>query len=202
MKLYFSPTSPYVRKVRVFALATGLDARIERVDVELSPVKPSATLNRDNPLGKVPALVTDDGEALYDSRVICEYLDTLHEGARLVPEQGPARWRALRRQALADGLLDAAVAARYETALRPERLRWPEWEEGQLGKVRRAVDALEQEIDALSGVDIAAIAAGCALGYLDFRYPGERWRDGHPRLAQWFEHFAGRASMQATAPPG
>ncbi|MFO1351987.1 MAG: glutathione S-transferase N-terminal domain-containing protein [Gammaproteobacteria bacterium] len=201
MKLHYSATSPYVRKVLVLVLETGLDKRIERVSRAMSPIAPDAELNRDNPLGKVPALVLDEGTVLYDSRVICEYLDTLHGGARWFPAPGPARWNALRRQALGDGILDAAVLTRYETFLRPEAYRWPEWINGQKQKFTRALDALETEADNLQGVlDIGTVAIACALGYLDFRYADEHWRNHRPKLAAWFDAFAKRPALAQTKP--
>ena len=179
---------------------TGLASRIEIRDQAVSPVSPNDAVAAANPLGKIPCLVTDDGEALYDSRVIAEYLDGLHGGARLFPAGGEARWRTLRRQALSDGIMDAAVAARYEAVLRPEAYRWGGWIEGQKRKVARGLDRLEAEAADLDSVDIGLIAAGCALGYLDFRYPDWPWRPGRPRLAAWFERFDARASMQQTRP--
>lgn len=202
MKLYLSRMSPFVRKVVVAAAETGLLDRIQIAEVTVSPVTANAEVNRDNPLGKIPCLVTDDGMALYDSPVICEYLDGLHAGSKLFPAAGPERWTALRRQALADGLLDAAILARYEVALRPEERRWPEWIQGQKSKVARALDALEAEADRLGDrVDIGTIAIGCALGYLDFRFPEDNWRQGRPRLAAWYARFAERPSMQQSRPP-
>ena len=199
MKLLYSPASPYVRKVRVLAIEAGLMDRIELAKVTITPVGPDAALCASNPIGKIPTLVLDDGGALYDSRVICEYLDGLHDKNRMFPEHGEARWTALRRQALADGILDAAVGTRYETFLRPEELRWAEWVEGQLQKVRRSLDALE--VEALGeGLDIGTISVACALGYLDFRYAQEGWRDSRPRLAAWYEGFSARASMSDTRP--
>jgi glutathione S-transferase len=199
MKLHYNPASPYVRKVRVLALETGLMGDIELVSVTLTPTSPDANLCSDNPIGKIPTLVREDGGALYDSRVICEYLDSLHDSARMFPNNGEARWTAVRRQALADGILDAAVGTRYETFLRPEEHRWPDWVDNQMAKVRRSLDVLESE--SLVGlVDIGTISVACALGYLDFRYPDEAWRDSRPRLAAWFEEFAGRSSMVETAP--
>ena len=145
--------------------------------------------------------MTDDGQALFDSRVICEYLDSRHGGAKLFPAAGPARWTALRRQAQADGILDAGILARYETLLRPEERRWPDWVAGQKAKMARALDALEQEAGSFgAAVDIGTIALGCALGWLDFRYAADDWRAGRPRLAGWFEGFAARPSMTATVP--
>lgn len=199
MKLHYSPHSPYVRKVRVLAIETGLMDRIDLAEVTITPVGPDAGLCADNPVGKIPTLVRDDGGALYDSRVICEYLDGLHGGARMFPENGEAHWTALRRQALADGILDAAVGTRYETFLRPENLRWPDWVDGQMQKVRRSLDELEGE-PLGDTVDIGTISVACALGYLDYRYPDEGWRDSRPRLAAWYEKFAARPSMSETRP--
>ena len=201
MKLYSAAPSPFVRKVRILVMETGLSDRVEEVDAKITPINPSDDLNQANPIGKIPALATDDGMTLFDSRVICEYLDTQHRGAKMFPANGAARWTALRRQALADGVLDAGVNTRYETFLRPEEQRWPEWIDGQKGKIRRGVDALEAEVDTFGDtVDVGTIAAACALGYLDFRFPDDDWRDGHPKLAAWFEAFSARPSMQATVP--
>lgn len=199
MRMYSSPTSPYVRKVRVSAHELGLDARLERIDITLSPVNPHRELLTRNPLGKIPALLTDSGETLYDSPVICEYLDSLAGGGRIFPAEAPARWVALRRQALADGLIDATVLVRYETAVRPATLQWPQWIEGQFLKVRTALDVLEQ--DTLEGpFDIGAISIACALGYLDFRFPEERWRETRPRLAAWYATASTRPSLVSTRP--
>lgn len=201
MKLYHSPASPFVRKTLVVAHEAGLADRIEIATVALSPVAANADLNRENPLGKIPALVLDDGSTLFDSRVVCEYLDTLHGGPRLFPATGPDRWTALRRQALADGLLDAAILCRYESALRPAERRWADWVDAQRGKFRRAIDALEGEAAGFGEtVDVGTIAAACALDYLDFRSLDDGWGDGRPRLAAWLERFVRRPSMQATRP--
>ena len=199
MKLHFATASPYVRKVRVLAIETGLADSIELAKVAITPVGPDADLCADNPIGKIPTLVRDDGAALYDSRVICEYLDGLHDGSRMFPEGGEARWTALRRQALADGILDAAVNTRYETFLRPENFRWPDWVDGQMQKMRRGLDALEAE-PLGETVDIGTISVACALGYLDFRYPDEGWRDERPKLTAWYEMFSARPSMSETLP--
>lgn len=199
MKLHYNPASPYVRKVRVLAIETGLMEQIDLAPVTITPVGPDRDLCADNPIGKIPTLVRDDGSALFDSRVICEYLDGLHQRERVFPEGGEARWTALRRQALADGMLDAAVGTRYETFLRPESLRWPDWVDGQMQKVRRSLDELED--DSLGEtVDIGTISVACALGYLDFRYPQEGWRASRPKLAAWFEKFSARESMIETRP--
>ncbi len=197
MKLRYSPTSPYVRKVTVCAAETGLSGRIERIPT--LPFDPASDLVSDNPLGKVPALITDDGERLYDSRVICEYLDSLHGGPRLFPEP-PARWTALRRQALGDGILDAAVLIVLERRREPA-LQSTAFIDRQMSKIGAALDALEAECDAFGEtVDIGAITIGCALGYLDFRFPDEDWRADQPKLAAWFARFAERPSMVESAP--
>jgi glutathione S-transferase len=202
MKLRFSPTSPFVRKVMVVALETGLAEQIERLPTAVAPTKFNAEVARENPLVKVPALTTDDGAVLYDSPVICEYLDTLHDGAKLFPPAGKARWLALRQQALGDGMLDAAILGRYEI-LRPQEYQWQDWIDAQLRKVRGALAALEIEVESGEfggALTIGQIAIGCALGYLDFRYASEGWRARHRRLAAWFDEFSARKSMQLTVP--
>lgn len=202
MKLIHSPASPFVRKVRVLAIECGLDRNIELKPVTVSPVNPNPEVARENPLVKVPALVLDDGTALYDSCVICEYLDTLHSGTKYFPS-GAMRWTALRQQALCDGVMDSAVLCRMEGALRPPEKQWDAWRSGQLYKISNALAALERETASLAGeLTIGGIAAGCALGYLDFRIPELDWRARHPPLAAWFATFAKRPSMQQTVPAG
>jgi glutathione S-transferase len=199
MKLFYATASPFVRKVMVLAIETGIVDDIELVRVAVLPTNPNPDVCAGNPVGKIPTLVRDDGGALYDSRVICEYLDSLHGGTPMFPEGGEARWTAVRRQALADGIMDAAVGARYETFLRPEALRWKDWVDGQMGKARRGLDVLDGE--RLGGtLDIGTIAIACALGYMDFRYPNEGWRDSRPGLAAWFEEMSARPSMTRTVP--
>jgi glutathione S-transferase len=201
MKLRHSPLSPYVRKVMILAIECGLAGRIEKIPTAVLPVKPNDELKPENPLVKIPALTTDAGETLYDSPVICEYLDSLHGGTKMFPGAGPARWTALRRQALGDGILDAAILCRYEMTARPKELQWGDWIEGQMRKVRGALDALEGE--RLDGVfDIGTITIACALGYLDFRFPDEGWRKTRPRLAAWFAEMSKRPSIKETVPQG
>lgn len=204
MKLRYSPTSPFVRKVLVLAIETGLDNRIERVPTTVMPVEPNEDLSHENPLMKLPTLATDDGAVLFDSRVICEYLDGLHSGPKLFPAAGKARWTALRQQALGDGMLDAGVLNRYETAVRPKDKYWAEWSAGQMRKIRNALTVLDgtAKDGGFGGLlTIGQIATGCALGYLDFRYAGEGWRERHPNLAKWYADFAKRKSMLTTVPP-
>lgn len=200
MKLYYSPSSPYVRKVSIVALETGLDGRIERIPAATTPVAPNEAVAKANPLAKVPTLVTDDGEMLFDSRVICEYLDSLHQGTKLFPA-GAARWRALRLQALGDGLLDAALLVRYEGFLRPEDKRWKDWADGQMIKVRGALADIEKLAPGFGDtLDIGTISVACALGYLDFRYEDMNWRGSHPQTAAWATRFFARPSVKATVP--
>jgi glutathione S-transferase len=202
MKLRVNRASPFARKARILAREAGLTARVEEIETPVSPVAPNDALARDNPLVKIPALVTDAGETLYDSRVICEYLDTLHAGRKFFPGACPQRFAALRRQALTDGILDAAVLCRYEMAVRPEALRWSEWTEGQKRKILGGLDALEAEAGSWGDAfEIGQIGAACVCGYLDFRFADLNWRAGRPRLAAWFARASQRASVHDTAPP-
>lgn len=201
MKMYVNQASPFARKARILAREAGIADRIEEIETIVSPVKANEALARDNPLVKIPALVTDGGETLFDSRVICEYLDTLHRKPKLFPGRGPRRFAALRLQALTDGVLDAAVLCRYEGAVRPEALRWRDWIDGQKRKIFGALDALEAEADPWGEeFKIGQIGAACACGYLDFRFPDWNWRSGRPQLAAWFERASRRPSVSATAP--
>jgi glutathione S-transferase len=201
MKLFFSPASPYVRKVMVVASELGLTDRIEKLPSAASPIKADQTVTPHNPTGKVPTLLTDDGVSLFDSRVICEYLDGIDGTQRIFPAAGPARWNALREQAIGDGLLDAALLSRYETFMRPEELRWDAWITGQLTKIDVSLAAIEAAADGFgSRVDIGTITMACALHYLDFRFGHRPWRDANPRTAAWFETFSQRPSMTASSP--
>ncbi|MBS9478701.1 glutathione S-transferase [Ancylobacter radicis] len=204
MKLIHAPTSPFVRKVMVVAIETGLAGTLEIEFNPASPLQRDPALTGANPLGKIPALVLEDGTTLYDSRVICEYLAATAGDTTLFPAPGPARWQALTQQALGDGLLDAAIANRYETVMRPAELRWPGWTQAQLAKVTGALDAIEEMAQTgligLTVHHIGLITLGCALGYLDFRYADLGWREGRPAAAQWFAAFDERPAMAATRP--
>ena len=201
MKLYTNKASPFARKVRVLVRETGLAGRVEETETVVSPIAANETLARDNPLVKIPSLVTDAGETLFDSRVICEYLDTLHTGRKFFPASGPQRFTALRRQSLTDGILDAAVLCRYETAVRPEALRWKDWIEGQKRKIFGGLAVLEAETAAWGDeFVIGQVGAACVLGYLDFRFADWDWRGGHPQLKGWFERVSARPSVSATMP--
>ena len=200
MKIYYAAASPYVRKCLVGAHELGLYERIELLPANAHPVNRDRAIVAHNPLGKIPTLITDDGTVLYDSRVIIEYLNDLGDG-KLIPGSGPARWNVLVEQALADGMLDAALLARYENIVRPEALRWSDWTAGQLDKITTGLAAIEgRALEFGDRVDLGTIAFACALGYLDFRFPTLPWRDKQPNTAAWYEWFSGRDSMVATRP--
>ncbi len=197
MKLYHSATSPYVRKVVACALACGVSDQITRI--ETNPHASPPDLLAANPLSKVPCLVTEDGFALFDSPVICEYLDSVG-GGLLFPPPGAARWRALRFQAIGDGIMDAAVSRRMDMA-RPS-------EAARDAAMARSRDAVERALDLLQSdppanhLDIGAIAVACALGYLDLRFAADAWREGRGKLAQWHAEMAERPEIAGSAPPG
>lgn len=199
MKLIYAAASPFARKVLVVAHEVGLGDVVTVETAVAHPVERNAGIRAKNPLGQIPTLTLDDGTSLYDSRVICEYLDE-KAGASLFGT-GEARWRALVEQALADGLMGAALLARYEATVRPEPLRWDGWSGGQMGKITDALDTFETTLPAAGErVDIGTIAIACALGYLDFRFADFDWRGGRPATAAWYERFAARPSMKATVP--
>ena len=198
MKLYYSTTSPYVRKVYVCAIELGLDEKLELIFT--NPWEKDDKLLADNPLSKVPTLITDDGVVLYDSPVICEYLDTVHGGGVLIPASGTEHWNELRLQALGDGILDAAVL-RFLERKRPNSQQSNQWDGIQQSAIQRALESLESKVNEWKAdVTIGQIAVACALGYLDFRFAEDNWRQGQPGLTGWFETFAQRESMQATVP--
>lgn len=200
MKILFSPNSPYVRKCLVTGLELGLNERIALLPSQAHPIQRDRAIIAHNPLGKVPTFFTDDGQVLYDSRVICEYLNDL-AGGGLFPAPGPARWAALTLQALGDGMLDAALLARYEDAARPEPLRWGDWKTAQLDKIETALAALDAAPGQLTGAagraDIGSIAVGCALWYLDLRFADLGWRDRYRQVGAWYAGYGQRPAMQA-----
>lgn len=202
MKLYYSSTSPFARKVLAVSIVTGLFDRIERIEASPHPIDRDASLLAHNPLAKVPTFVTPDGLALYDSRVIAEYLDAKSIAARVFPQDDVARWKALALQSLGDGILDAALLIRYEQTARPENLRWPLWQERQFDKIVSAVDALESDQYSLGqAVDIGTITLGSTLGYLDLRFPQFAWRSGRPKIEAWFKIFSQNDFLLRTAAP-
>lgn len=201
MRLFYSPTSPYARKVVVLLAEAGHSDAVERVVASGTPIDTGTAPLAQNPLGKIPALEREGGPALYDSRVITRYLDD-HFKAGLYP-QGERLWDTLTLEATADGIVDAAILMVYETRVRPEEKRFPAWVEGQWGKVDRALDALESRwMSHLHGpLDMGQIAVACALGYVDFRHGDREWRKTRPLLAAWEAVFAARDSMKASVPP-
>ena len=198
--LYHVSLSPFCRKVRVVLHETGQMADVEIVPAKNSPMVPDETNKAQNPLGKIPTLIRADGPAIYDSRVICRYLDA-RAGGKLYPER--RIWETLTLEATADGILDAAVLMVYEGRFRDEPLRSKDWLEAQWMKIDRALDALESRwMSHLHGkLDMGQIAVACALGYLDLRHGDRDWRGKRPSLSAWYRTFAARPSMEATVPP-
>ena len=189
MILRSSPTSPFGRKIKITLNVLGL---ADKVSVVLTDtLDPEDTIRQQNPLGKVPTLLLDDGTTLYDSRVIVEYLDDLAGGGRILPDGGTERYRALTLQSLADGIMDAAILQIYEVRFRTEDRREQKWIDHQAGKVERGISSLNAsplpEIKAVP--DIGSITLACTLGYLDFRFDG-KWRAGHPNLVRWLASFS------------
>jgi len=200
MILRSSPASPFARKVRMAAIMLGLDGRITVTGADT--VDPADTVRKQNPLGKIPALVLDDGLVLFDSRVILEYLDHLAGGGRIIPAEPKARFAALRLQALADGIMDASILQVYEGRWRDSAKHEPKWVEHQAGKVERALASLEAAPPGRDATPtVGQIALACALAYRDFRFHGS-WRKDHPRLVKYVEDFAAAVpAFAATAPP-
>jgi glutathione S-transferase len=202
MKLHFTTASPFVRKVMITAIELGVEDRIDLIPAAhpTVPTEQNTEIAADNPLVKVPTLILPDGEALWDSSVICEYLNSLADNRSIIPVDGPARWRALRLAALADGILEAGIAVRYER-LRPPHLQWEKWIDGQLLKIRGALDFLEKDLSLLTGeFEIGQIAVAAALPWLEFRgiYPG--LPESHSRLFGWLAGVQCRPSMISTRP--
>jgi glutathione S-transferase len=202
MILRFSPSSPFVRKVRIAIALLGFenDLTLERADT----TDPNDSLRKTNPLGKIPVLIAEDGGAIYDSRVILDYLDERAGGGKIVPRAGNERLNALRLQALADGILDASILTVYEGRFRKPEMHEPKWLDLQAGKVSRALSALEAAppLDARPQAlpDVGQIALACALGYRDFRF-GDSWRADHPRLVAWLDNFAAHVPAYAATKP-
>jgi len=201
MQLFHSPASPFVRKVMVLLHETGQLDDVEVLDTVLTPAQRPGELTPHNPLSKIPTLSRPDGPALYDSRVICAYLDD-RSGGKMYGT-GSGRWERMTLEATADGIMDAAVSITYEGRLRPEEKQWDEWRDLQWTKVAAGCAALnERWMGHLAGpVHIGQIAVGCALAYLDFRHDARNWRQGNDALAAWFAGFESRDSMVATQPP-
>jgi len=187
MILRHAPASPFVRKVRIVAALLGLADRIELVEADTNSAADS--LRTQNPLGKIPALILENGETLFDSRVICEYLDWLAGGGKLFPAPAAKRFETLTRAALADGIIDAAILLVYEQRWREPEIRSEKWREHQSGKIARGLAVFEANTPASALMDIATVTLACALGYLDLRFEGD-WRKDHPKLVAWLDAFA------------
>jgi len=197
MLLRLSLTSPFARKARLAAAVTGIPLELELAD----PMNPDDSMRAQNPLGKLPILVLDDGERLYDSRVICAYLDHLAGGNKLIPADPKARFRVLRQEVLADGLTEAGVLVLYEGRFRAPEHHEPKWLAHQEGKIARALKALEDDLPPPDGpVTLDKIALACALGFFDFRFEG-KWREGHARLVAWNDAFAAHCPGFAETTP-
>ncbi len=199
MKLMSSPLSPYGRKVKIAARMKDLDSKIELLLTDTN--KGDDALNKLNPLGKIPCLITEQSEAIFDSHVICEYLDSVGSGPVLFSKSGAERWRTLTMGALGDGILDAALLLVYEGRFRPENMKVQGWVDRQQAKIDRALEQLEAAPPAWNGTpDYGHLTIAVALGYLDFRHGG-KWRAGHPKLVKWLDGFAAVVpAFEATRP--
>ncbi len=196
MKLAYSAASPYVRKVTACAIARGLNDSVERLKIGTT----DPALLQHNPLSKVPTLILDDGSTIYDSPVICEYLDSIGTAPKLIPASGPARWKALTQESLGDGILDATQPRRREIPLPQDEGR-KSYIALQQKKVVDALAVLEKQADSLGMLTtIGEITIGCALGYLDFRYANEPWRPGHPKLEAWYAKVEKLPPLAQTVP--
>ncbi|MCF8467454.1 MAG: glutathione S-transferase N-terminal domain-containing protein [Sneathiella sp.] len=198
MKLCYSALSPFVRRVRITAIEHNLLDKIEIVDSDHSDMFKG--INPATPLGKVPSLTLENGEVLFDSLVICEYLNSIGSGPSLFPASGPERWRVLTLHAMADGMTDAAYQRRVDSIL-PEGEGSPSWSARLKLSMESCLDVMEQQVESYADdLNIGTIAVSCALGYHDFRFGPEQWRNGRPKLAAWYERFAARPSIAQTAP--
>ena len=202
MKIVWAAASPFARKCMIVAQELGIADRIEKIDGTGTPVAPGDNTKANNPLAKLPSLVREDGPALYDSAVICQYLTSLVPGQSMLPESGEGRWSTLTLEALGDGICDSAVVVRYEMALREKAQQSQAWIDSQMAKVDGGLDALEAAGSATLGESftLGHAAVACALGYLDFRYPDRDWRGSRPGLARWYEGVCTRDSVKTTMP--
>ncbi|TWI56688.1 glutathione S-transferase [Pseudomonas duriflava] len=202
MILFHTPASPFGRKIVVMLHETDLIEQVELEIVQQTPLNPNRDVIEANPSGKIPVLRLDDGSTLHDSRVILDYLDTLHQQEPMIPRQGPERWRRMTLASLADAMTESAVQIRYETFMRPPGMQWRLWLDNQQEKIARSLDYFENTAFAeLQGpFDMACISLACLLGYLDLRVSSWHWRGEYPKLAAWYAEADQRPSMQATRP--
>ncbi len=194
--LYHMPNSPFARKVVAIARETQQMGDIELVEVEANPVTANSHLNELNPMARVPIYVGDDGHRIVDSRVICEYLDSRHQGRKMFPTDPAARLQALQHQALADGMIEAISVVLWEKYARPPDLTWKVWQRGHINKARRTAQFFDQQIvDIQDRVDIGTISIACALAMIDYGTPDVDWRADAPALAGWYAEFSQRPSL-------
>jgi glutathione S-transferase len=202
MKLSFSPSSPFARKVRIAAIELGLIDKIELVPATVVPGQPNEEYSRITPLKKLPVLMLASGELIADSYVIVEYLDELAGGGKLIPSSGAARWKVKSDHSMLQGMLDSMLLCRYEKAVRPEPLRWQAWSDDHWNRAWSGMARFEQQADMLSRpLDISQIALTCVLGYADFRFADCGWRKAHPKLDAFHEKMLSRPSVKISVPP-
>ncbi len=198
MKLYWSPNSPYARKVVVVTKEMQIDDSVEMIETSAIPTKANEVLSALNPLTRIPTLQLRTGEILFDSSAICDYLNEFSDGG-LLPEPGPTRRQVLKLELYGVDIMDRAVVCRQET-LRPESLRWSGWVDAQFDRIGKVLDTLNTNVPPLNP-DLGTITIGCALEYLDFRFRDRPWRWERPKLSAWHEQFALRPSMASTKHP-
>ena len=202
MKLIFSPSSPFVRKVRIAAIELGLIDRIEFLPTTVAPGQPNDDYARITPLKKLPALILDNGDVILDSYVIAEYLDELAGGGKLIPTSGPDRWKVKSDHSLLQGMLDSMLLCRYEGMVRPEPLRWKAWSDDHWNRAWTGMARFENKPDVLSGpFNITQIGLVCVLGYADFRFADCGWRKAYPKLDAFHQKMLERPSVKISVPP-
>jgi glutathione S-transferase len=203
MKLIFSQSSPFVRKVRIAAIELGLINKIELAPVTVAPGQPNDQYMHDvNPLKKIPALILDNGDVIIDSYVIVEYLDELAGGGKLIPASGPARWKVKSDHSLLQGMLDSMLLCRYEKAVRPQGLQWQAWSDDHWNRTWQGMARFDKQAEVLSRpLDIVQIGLVCVLGYADFRFADCGWRKAYPNLDAFHEKMLTRPSVKISLPP-
>jgi len=202
MKLTFSPSSPFARKVRIAAIELGLIDKIELMPTTVAPGQANDEYSRITPLKKLPALMLDNGDVIVDSYVIVEYLDELAGGGKLIPASGPARWKVRSDHSMVQGMLDSMLLCRYEKMVRPQGLQWQAWNDDHWNRAWQGFARFDKQADVLSRpLDIAQIALVCALGYADFRFADCGWRKAYPNLDAFHEKMLTRPSVKISLPP-
>jgi glutathione S-transferase len=202
MKLIFSQSSPFVRKVRIAAIELGLIDKIEFAPTTVAPGQANDDYSRITPLKKLPALILDNGDVILDSYVIVEYLDELAGGGKLIPASGATRWKVKSDHSLLQGMLDSMLLCRYEKAVRPQGLQWQAWSDDHWNRAWQGMARFDKQADLLSQpLDIVQIALVCVLGYADFRFADCGWRKAYPNLDAFHEKMLTRPSVKISLPP-